>query len=801
MVAEKQADLVIGIDVGSAHSLVGHIGKGCVDIVQNEISQRQTPTLVGFTDRDRLLGDEALTHIKSNMKNTCRNFKHLLGQQFTSPITETEAFWSTCNLAADRKGFCGYSVNHKGKECIYSGMLIMSMFLTELKKITETWCQGSVADVVIAVPSYYSDIHRIAMLDAAKIAGLNVLSLMNEHTATALAYGIYRSNDFDPEKPMTVVFCSMGHVVFSVAIVQFTRGKLWVLYERSAKVGGRDMDECLMRKISTKFETLTGCNPLSNTRAKYKLEEAIWKTKKTLSSNSQANITCECLLEDHDLSMLIERAEFLEVCKPMMNKVSEVLEAAKAAYGLPTSSIDVIEMVGGASRVPWVKEMCSKAFGKKELSMTLNADECVARGCTLQAAMLSSLYKVREFKVEEVTHFPISIGWTGLPSATDEDGDIQMVPGEKCAEIYPANSPTNLVKWVTFYRKMNFKVNVRYTNEDLLLPGTPKELGSYFIDMPSQTKPKKVKLKTVLTRHGTFGIQSAHMLEEEENNPDTNGIGGMTEFRTENGHGEEGTRQGTKRHLEDGHAHALNDTKEKRIKRTEVVVIPSHCPGLSADELKKLVEDEEVMRAEERETSEANARRNDLESYVFNMRSNIAEGAKYGDCMTEADREEFMGALKGAEEWLYEHTEEGKSVFVEKLAELKVFGDPVEMRHKDEIRRGESGDSLQKLLATYQDVTQNLKYTHVDAGKLKAFETSCNEVARKLEVLRAEQSQLAKYEKPILETSWLEKQFEELSNLAKAVLHDSGDSGFEEESDAPAIATTSCSPLGTPYAD
>merc|ERR1719398_24818 len=117
------------------------------------------------------------------------------------------------------------------------------MYLTKLKEITEKWCVAKVTDAVISVPSYLSDVHRTAVLDAANIAGISVLRLMNEHTATALAYGIYRSNDFDAEKPCTVAFCSMGQSIFSVSMVQFLKGKLEVVCERSEKVGGRDMDE------------------------------------------------------------------------------------------------------------------------------------------------------------------------------------------------------------------------------------------------------------------------------------------------------------------------------------------------------------------------------------------------------------------------------------------------------------------------------------------------------------------------------------------------------------------------------
>merc|ERR1719382_2208370 len=205
-----------------------------------------------------------------------------------------------------------------------------AMFLTKLRDVAEKWCEGKVADAVISVPSSFSDVQRQALLDAAKVCNLSVLRLMNEHTATALAYGIYRSNDFDAEKPCTVAFCSMGHTIFSVSIVQFVKGKLTVVCEKSDKVGGRDMDECLMREFAAQFKKKVGCDPLSNKKASFKLEDACLKTKKVLSANSEAGISCECLMEDEDFASNITRDIFLGMCQPMMDKVQKVLDDAKA---------------------------------------------------------------------------------------------------------------------------------------------------------------------------------------------------------------------------------------------------------------------------------------------------------------------------------------------------------------------------------------------------------------------------------------------------------------------------------------
>merc|ERR1719210_3012130 len=206
-----------------------------------------------------------------------------------------------------------------------------------------------------------------------------------------------------------------------------------------------------------------------------------------------------------------------------MSKVSAVLDAAKAACGSLVEGIDAVEMVGGATRVPWVKEMCSAAFNGKELSTTMNADESVARGCALQAAILSPLYKVRDFKIEEFSPFAISVGWMG--SATDamgkeeDDGDKQILAAEgeyKTATLFPSGSPINTLKLLTFFRAGPFSMKAQYENESLLIPGTQKALGNFSIEVPKQTEAKKVKVKAKLTQHGTFILENAQLVEEEE---------------------------------------------------------------------------------------------------------------------------------------------------------------------------------------------------------------------------------------------------------------------------------------------
>lgn len=739
--AVDEQKLVIGIDLGTADSYVAYVNRGAIDVVQNEVSQRRTPSLAGFTDRERLLGDAALSQIKSNAKNSCRNFKHLLGQRADSPAAEIEKFWSTCPLVGTDDGCVSYSVNYKGEAATFSATAITAMFLTKLREITESWCKAQVADVVIGVPSHFTDFHRAALIDACSIANLNVLRVMNEHTAIAMEYGFFRSNDFDAEKPSTVAFCAMGHSVFSVAIVQFLKGRLTVLCERSDQVGGRDMDECLIRSFAEQFKKKTGLDVLANKKACFKLEEAVTKTKKILSANSEASLSCECLLEDEDFSSNVSRDAFLEMCKPMMKRVNDVLEAAKAGSNLAVSSIDSVEICGGASRVPWVKEMCSKAFGGKELSTTMNADECVARGCALQAAILSPLYKARDFKVEDSIRVPISLGWQ-MPSPDGNGGakDVTSV-------IFPGDSVMNLLKVVTFRRKGPFELKGFYSDEKLVHQGTPKELGTYLIEVPPSEQPKKVKVKIALTLHGTFAVQGAHIVEEDK---------------------------------EEAGATPADETgeaarKRRKMTRTQVTVKRIGCPGLPAEYLKKCQEHELKMIKDMQEVIETDARKNDLEAYILTMRSSVAEGGKLSPFMKAEDSAKLQEQLAAAEDWLYDHLDDGKEVFVAKLAELKVLGGPAEARHRDETQRPELIGKLEESIRLAKALAQGgAQRSIAENAKLQGLETAASEAQRWLTEMKEKQAPLSKLDDSVLSASILEAKISDLQKLTESVTGSKG---------------------------
>ena len=676
---------VVGIDIGSADSIVASVGRGMVDIVRNEVSERVTPSVVGFTHRNRLLGEAAISLIKSNYANTCRFPKLLLGKKLSDPDMEEEKFFQLCRLDTAKDGSVGYSVNYMNEERTFSATEITAMLLTKLKDTTLNFTGAAPKDAVIACPSYFTDIQRRALLDAAEIAGIKPLKIMNDTTATALGYGIYRSNEFDEKVPVNVAFVSVGHSHFSCSISSFTKHQLTVLSEAADRtIGGRNIERLLVEHFAAGFQKKHGLNPLESAKSRYKIEEAVSKMKKILSANSEAAINIECLMEECDLSAIVTRAELESMCMPFVPKMTAVIEQALHAAGLTVDEVAHVEIVGGCSRIPLIQSTISQAFNGKELSRTLNADECVARGCALQAAILSPMFKVREFGVVDYTPHPISVSWVSSGAAptamTDEhqtgDADMEVAGQSKSVIVFARKSPMNVTKVLTFYRNGPFEITAEYADPDMLPVGTNPLLGKYHIDVPSSTENQKVKVRARLSAHGTFSIESANLIETEEYDE-------VVKERV--------AKKKEDESMEDEFEEIETVHKRKREKKTEIRITSSHTNGLSHAALLAATDLESVMISVDREARERDDSRNNLESYIYDVREKLS-GAWSSFVESDAERDGLLDQVTRAEDWLYDKFEDGTKVeFADKLVELQATMSVVKNRFDaEELKKEEA---------------------------------------------------------------------------------------------------------------
>ena len=524
----------IGIDIGQANAVVAIARRGGIDVLSNEVSSRLSACMVAFSGKERKLGEAARSGITSNMKNTITGIKAIVGKKFHSEEIQSEMGKVAYQIVESGAGGTGVKVQYNDDDLVISPERAMSMLLKAMQKIAEEDQKAPVTDVVLSVPAYFTDAERHALLDAAKMIGLNVLRLMNDTTAAALSYGIYKT-DLPEDKPTNVVFTDVGAGDTTVSVVSFVKGKLTVLATACDRhFGGREFDELISKHFAAEWKEKHKIDATTNKKAWFRLMTAAEKTKKVLSANPQAPIAIESFMDDIDVKGIMERDDFLEMCAPLMDRFQKVIETAFEASGLTKDDIHSVELVGGSCRVPAIQKRLSDFFGK-EPSKTLNFDECVAKGCALQCAMLSPAFKVRDFSVNDVTLYPIALSWSSSAAAeaaaaaaaaeameVDEGGESASTKGSSTVVFQKYNAVPN-TKILTFYRKDTFTLSAAYDSSVVLPNGFPTKLNDFSVAVPpcaadadGKVEPAKIKVKLRLDIHGCLVLESAVALEEVE---------------------------------------------------------------------------------------------------------------------------------------------------------------------------------------------------------------------------------------------------------------------------------------------
>ncbi|XXG56110.1 hypothetical protein AAC387_Pa03g3612 [Persea americana] len=603
------------------------------------------------------------------------------------------------------------------------------MVLSDLKRIAEKNLSAAVVDCCIGIPVYFTDLQRRLVSDAATIAGLHPLRLFHETTATALAYGIYKT-DFPENDELNVAFVDIGHASMQVCIVGFKRGQLKVLahaFDRS--LGGRDFDEVLFRHFAAKFKEEYKIDVYQNARACQRLGAACEKLKKMLSANPEAPLNIECLMDEKDVRGFIKREEFEKISVPILERVKGPLEKALSDAGIGVENVHSVEVVGSGSRVPAIIRILTEFFGK-EPRRTMNASECVARGCALQCAMLSPTFKVREFQVNEYFPFPIALSWKSYVAETqDGPGDHQQ-----STVVFPKGSPIPCVKAVTFYRSCTFSVDVRYADVSELQ--APSKISSYTIGPFETAKGEraKVKMKVRLNLHGLVSIESATLLEEEEIEVEV-------------------------------------AKKKVKVKKVNIPVVGLVYGAMEASDVQKAVEKEFEMALQDRVMEDTKDKKNAVEAYVYDMRNKLHD--KYQDFVTASERDEFSAKLQEVEDWLYEDGEdETKGVSVAKLEELKKQGDPIEERFRENSERGPMINHLIHCINSYRDktITKDPKFEHIDIAEKQKVVNECGGAEAWLMEKKQQQDSLPKHATPVLLTADVKRKAETLDRFCRPIM-------------------------------
>lgn len=389
---------VVGFDIGNDNCVIAVVKQRGIDVLLNDESKRETPSVVCFGDKQRFLGSTGASSAMMNPKSTVSQVKRLIGRKFNEPDIQHELQMIPIETSEASDGGILIHLKYMGATHKFTPVQIMAMLFAHLKEISEKNLEMPISDCVIGIPSYFTDLQRRAYLNAATIAGLKPLRLVHDCTATALSYGIYKS-DFSSTVPTYVAFVDIGHCDTQVTIASFEAGHMKILsHAFDSSLGGRDFDEVLFHHFAGQFREQYSVNVYSNAKACIRLRSACEKLKKVLSANAEAPLSIECLMEEKDVKGFIKREEFENLVSGLLERITIPCNKALADAGLTADKMQSVELVGSGSRIPAITRLLVSIF-RKEPKRTLNASECVARGCALQCAMLSPVFRVKEYEV------------------------------------------------------------------------------------------------------------------------------------------------------------------------------------------------------------------------------------------------------------------------------------------------------------------------------------------------------------------------------------------------------------------
>lgn len=826
-----------GIDFGNKTSVVAIARRGGIDICANEVSNRATPSMISFLGEERHIGEAAASIAAQNHLNTVASIQRLLGVPRSSPFADAEAKHLTCPLVSyPETASSAVKVSYAAADAeasddgtaTFSFEAMSAMLFSTLMSTASAEYKAPVRDLVISVPVYYTHAQRLAVLHAATIANVNVLRIMNEHAAIALSYGIFRTKDLPETTPIKVAFVDIGEASTTVSITAFTNTRCDVLaVATDSSLGGRDLDEIIVNKFAKQFKETYSIDVLSKPKPTARLRKESEKIKKVLSANPRAPLNLECLMNDIDVTGHINRDELEEIAVPLLARVRTVCEKAIADAGLKEDEkLTAVEVVGGSTRVPALKNIVGEVFEKvgAPIRTTLNADECIARGCALMSAMLSPAFKVRDYAVSDIATHTLNA------DKVFTDG----TPVESLT-LVPKGNAVPCVKVMKFKAPGVLTVGVRYDDASSLPAGGElSQICSYVIDAPVDSDAK-VHAKVRVTPSGTVEMASAQLVKEVEEEEEVvvpqettpapvaaNGTGdGDATMPDASGKANDKTAEA--KPAENGKAPANADedkmetdsvegekkaaaapaaapatapaaapaaapavapaaestpkvvtekrmVKKKKTTDLKITPLPSTGCGLSPDMVTAATEKEAKMRTHDLYIKERSEAMNGLEAYVYDLRSRIDE---YGGDLKEYGpsgvRDSLRKELDESEEWIYSEEAEDamKSRFVERKGDLVKKAWPMLFRKKEDEERPVRVRVLEAAIERYKQVVvpDAEDYAHIKQEEKDKLLKCVEGAALWLKAEMGKQASLAKNVDPVLTCDTLIAKLKEIDNV------------------------------------
>lgn len=397
----------IGIDLGTTYSCVGVWMNDHAEIIANDQGNRTTPSYLAFTDSERLIGDSAKNQASMNPRNTIFDAKRLIGRKLSDSDVQRDMKHWPFEVIPDKDGKPNIRVEHRGEPLTLAPEEVSAAVLVKMKETAEEFLGKKVTKAVVTVPAYFNDSQRQATKDAGTIAGLDIIRIINEPTAAAIAYGL----DKRGEEDRNILIFDLGGGTFDISLLSIGDGVFEVLATGGdTHLGGEDFDNRLVTYFVEEFRRKHKKDLSSNPRALRRLRTACERAKRTLSTSTTTTLEIDALFDGTDFNAVLTRARFEELCGDLFRKCIDPIERVLTDAKVDKGSVHEIVLVGGSTRIPKVQQLLSEYFNGKELNKSINPDEAVAYGAAVQAAILTGdqSEKTKDVLLIDVT--PLSLG-------------------------------------------------------------------------------------------------------------------------------------------------------------------------------------------------------------------------------------------------------------------------------------------------------------------------------------------------------------------------------------------------------